>query len=476
MTRFSGSFGSGQRLSTQDPLMDRIVAAAADVAVYLSSFGTIERVQVGAAFEGESLEDWVGRAWTDTIAADTRDKVQKLLAEADDEGLSRERQVNQLLGGGYQVPVAFRVLSLPDESGYLALGRSLQPMSDLQQQLVETQQALERDYWRLREAETRYRLLFHRSTEALLLVDGTTFEILDANDGAGQALGLAHRDLVGSAFPSIDGLSEASSKALRRYLELGPGGRDDEPSPLLAPARDGREWSLTVSPLSEDPGSALLVQLRQPSGPSSRSGALATEELEALLRTSPDGFVVMNDSGEVIVANRAFRELVQMPPGDEVAGRSLRQWLGRPGADLTVLLTNLERHGEIRLFATTLRSELDVEAAVELSATRIEVHGRPLIGVAIRNVSRRIAGPSLRPRDLSLAMEQLADQVGQVSLKELVADTVGLVEGHFIEAALHLTGGNRTAAAEVLGVSRQSLYTKLRQYDLSVPEPGGGDS
>jgi hypothetical protein len=36
-----------------------------------------------------------------------------------------------------------------------------------------------------------------------------------------------------------------------------------------------------------------------------------------------------------------------------------------------------------------------------------------------------------------------------------------------IEAELELTGDNRAAAAEMLGLSRQSLYVKLRRYGLS---------
>jgi DNA-binding NtrC family response regulator len=63
-------------------------------------------------------------------------------------------------------------------------------------------------------------------------------------------------------------------------------------------------------------------------------------------------------------------------------------------------------------------------------------------------------------------VEQLTALVGRVSLKNLVRDTADLVERHFIEAALDMTGDNRTSAAEVLGVSRQSLYVKLRRYNL----------
>ena len=53
-----------------------------------------------------------------------------------------------------------------------------------------------------------------------------------------------------------------------------------------------------------------------------------------------------------------------------------------------------------------------------------------------------------------------------------------LVERHFIEAALELTSDNRTSAAEGLGVSRQSLYVKLRRHRLVSPDGDrdeGGD-
>jgi len=53
-----------------------------------------------------------------------------------------------------------------------------------------------------------------------------------------------------------------------------------------------------------------------------------------------------------------------------------------------------------------------------------------------------------------------------VPLKELVRESTDLIERLCIEAALELTGDNRASAAELLGLSRQSLYVKLRRYGL----------
>jgi len=70
--------------------------------------------------------------------------------------------------------------------------------------------------------------------------------------------------------------------------------------------------------------------------------------------------------------------------------------------------------------------------------------------------------------------EQLTELVGRVSLKEIVRESTDLIERLCIEAALTFTGNNRASAAEILGLSRQSLYSKLHRHGLGnlVSEAG----
>jgi DNA-binding NtrC family response regulator len=89
------------------------------------------------------------------------------------------------------------------------------------------------------------------------------------------------------------------------------------------------------------------------------------------------------------------------------------------------------------------------------------------VGVVVRELSRRNpaisrgSGPALPPLD-----------DGETPLKTLVQAAVAVVERHYVETALRMTDGNRTAAAERLGLSRQSLYAKLNRYGLD----GGSES
>ena len=92
---------------------------------------------------------------------------------------------------------------------------------------------------------------------------------------------------------------------------------------------------------------------------------------------------------------------------------------------------------------------------------------QPCLGFTIRDVGRRARPPSAPAgRELPRSVEQLTELVGRVPLKDLVRETTDLIERLCIEAALELTGDNRASAAEMLGLSRQSLYVKLRRYGL----------
>ena len=63
------------------------------------------------------------------------------------------------------------------------------------------------------------------------------------------------------------------------------------------------------------------------------------------------------------------------------------------------------------------------------------------------------------------------DLVGASPLKDIVAATTDVIEKMCIETAVELTRNNRVAAAEMLGLSRQSLYVKLRKYNLLESRP-----
>lgn len=63
-------------------------------------------------------------------------------------------------------------------------------------------------------------------------------------------------------------------------------------------------------------------------------------------------------------------------------------------------------------------------------------------------------------------MQSVIELIGGESLKDIVARTTDVVEKMCVETAVEMTSNNRVAAPQMLGLSRQSLYVKLRKYGL----------
>ena len=132
-----------------------------------------------------------------------------------------------------------------------------------------------------------------------------------------------------------------------------------------------------------------------------------------------------------------------------------------------MLIANLRQHGSVRLFATTLRGEYGAAAEIEVSGGGgAAAASSPASASPSAHVGRRLAAETRAGRELPRSVEQLTELVGRVPLKDLVRETTDVIERLCIEAALELTGDNRASAAEILGLSRQSLYVKLRRYGL----------
>lgn len=457
------------------------LVGAADVALVVDPAGVVIDAAAGGggvtglsampalgtdAGHGSLLDSWLGRRLVETVTADSRGKVEALLREAGASGTSPRRQVNHLSADGPDIPVAYTGIRLADGATVL-VGRDLRAVATLQQRLVETQQALERDYWRLRHVETRYRLLFQRSREAVLVVDAQTRKVVDANAAAGTLFGVPAERLVGRAYPP-EGAAHARQALDDLLVATRFDGTGDEAQVGLA---DGRAVRVAASCFRQDAQTLFLVRFTEVEAAGAAvPHAEAASPLAALLAGAPDAFVVSDADGVVRNANRAFLDLAQLGDEQQAVGRRLSSWVGRPGADMPVLLSMLRQHGVVRLVGTAVRGEHGTSTEVELSAVLAAHEPSPAVAWTIRDVGRRVGAGSGGARDLTRAVEQLTGLVGRVSLPELVRDTVEMVERHFIEAALELTRDNRTAAAEVLGLSRQSLYLKLRRHRLLPTE------
>lgn len=440
----------------------RLLATAADVALIVDRNGVV----VDVAFHQEDLgmelagsSDWIGRPWAETVAPDSRAKVTALLQEAAANADPRWRHINQASPGG-PVPILYTAVQVGD-GRVVAFGRDLKALASLQQRLIEAQQSMERDYSRLRHVEMRYRLLFQMSLEPFLIVDASTLRVIELNPAAVRLFGPAAERLSGRAV--FDAFAADSVQPVQALLSIvRAAGRADDVRARISGAE--QEFDVSASLFRQDNAQFFLVRLT-PAQAAAEVPKIKWKLLK-LVENAPDGFVVTNAEGRILTANDAFLEIAQLSSPDQAEGEMLERWLGQTAVDLNVLMANLRQHGSVRLFASTLRGEHGASTAVEVSAVSVMNSERECFGFSIRNVGRRLRS-DMQASPLPRSVEQLTGLVGRVSLRDLVRETTDIIERLSIETALEMTGDNRASAAEMLGLSRQSLYVKLRRYGLA---------
>jgi transcriptional regulator PpsR len=353
----------------------------------------------------------------------------------------------------------------------VVFGRDLRANAALQQKLINAQQAMERDYWRLRHMETRYRALFQVAGEAVLIVESSSGQLEEANPAAVALFGA---ETVRPGWLVADGFAPEDVPAVKLMLDGVRATGQNASVPAGIPGQAGKV-QVSASLFRYEKGAHLLLRVTSGRAPGQAEQAGRDSLALKLLDQAPDAFVVTDPDGRVLAVNQAFLALAQLPTELQARGQLLETWLGRTGVDLSVLISNLRQRGAVRLFSTVMRGQSGGVTDVEISAVAVNGGDTPCIGFTIRDVSRRLTGESRADRALPRSVGQMTELVGRVPLKDIVRDTADLIEQLCIEAALELTHDNRASAAEMLGLSRQSLYVKLRRFNLGDLTPASNN-
>jgi PAS domain-containing protein len=499
-------------------LANTFVSLSSDIALIIDSEGVITRVVQNANKPMSALaQAWVGRLWVDTVTGETRRKVELLLADVAAQGLAKQRQVNHAGDDqGADIPVAYTALRLSPQGPVLAVGRDLRAVAAIQQRFQNTQQELERSYWRLRQSESRCRLLFQVATDAVLVVDGPSQRIVEGNHAAAALMCAEPGPLAGrvaehqfdaSSRPAVAELLARASQAgqsaaiqvrlagthipmsvvataFRPLAQAGAGRGAHDGADADADADSGARAG-TATDTGAGTGAAgpvrVLLRVRASEPPEEDLVTLQTP-LARLVDTTAEGIVVTDATGRLVAANRAFAHLVLAENAQALAGQDLARWLGANGEELPALIQRVHGQGIAQLAQVSLRRERAQALQVDLTVTLLSDGDPARFGFTLRphmgptpdpaGSTNPLAAAPVNAQTLTLAqaIEALCRSLGEAPLGALLQRAEHLARSHLVQQALHHDAGNDEAAAVQLGISVQELSRLRREHvDKTTP-------
>lgn len=426
--------------------------ALAPFAQAAATLGAGDRVGVVATRPGWDLEPalrrWVGRTLTDVLDPAA---ARALLKARTQEGADTIEASG--LFDGAAVPLSIALLR--SEGVWHLHLRDRRAEVEMQGQLSRALAALAQDRREDRTLDGRHRALLDAMAEAVAVVDMETGRIVELTVSAARLLGGTAPGLAGAAFTQcFEG--RRRSEFIDTLATAAVFGGDDVVRAELRHGRGGVLIEPLIHRAAEE--TILVCRMRRSTG----SGEGRTQRgLAAVVGRTRDGIACLDVGGRITHANAAFVAMAGVAAPSRLIGQNLAWYLLRGELDLRALL-GADRSS---CFVTRLVAPDGRRLPVEIAATDLPGGG---IGLVVRDVSladilRGDIGVGVR-RDAAAA--GAVALVGSMPLRDIVLSTTDTVEQACIEAALRLTCDNRAAAASMLGLSRQSLYVKLRKFGL----------
>lgn len=463
MTRDSTYWDIGTVPHVEPDRLSEIISALADFALVIDRDGKVISVLASPAHSAlASLDQWENANVRDYLTTESVRKFEDTLAGyLSDPKTQRATELNHYdKKTDVEFPVVYTMHNIGSQETILLMGRDLRPVAEMQRQLVDAQIAVERDFELKRGYDTRFRVLMQSVHDAMVFVNVATGQIIDANNAAATLLRRTVDELKDTEFAKLfedQGRSELLAEMATSALSEGPS------SVRLVDQKNKRVFNAIPSFFRAAGTRTMLCRLAPDIEPESTSNDALPRALNAVFETGPDAIVITDAEGRITSANEAFLDMTDTAHNAAVEGRSLADYFDRGSVDLNVLLDSTGRSGRTRIYGTRLKGQFDGLSPVNISATPVDGDPKAAFAFVIRNMETLNKPDAEQSAD---SAQSAVDLVGNASLKEIVADTTDVIEKICIQTAIELTSNNRVAAAEMLGLSRQSLYVKLRKYGL----------
>lgn len=455
----------------------------ADIALSIDDALIIKKVYTRAGLgQFDLAKNWTGRPLIDVLTSESREKflgrIQSIKAGTQSHSKTQLKDFTRLAdvievnhcdnATGEEFPVQYSLHAMNDGDELILVGRDLSVLADTQQQLISAHFVIEREREKHRGKDTQFRILLEAINEPIMYLSASTGFIVDANAAAAGIFGHEPSSLIGKELNSLisgDGQNNIMELLVARAIT-----QETQPLPIQILGSDMRAF-LTTKLFRAAGERMLLCKITRSDhemAPAKDRDGLSI--LESMVETVPEAMLFCNAAGELICANDYFLDLVGAAHVLEVKGLRLSEFLQRGSIEAKILLDPSRHEKRIGTYHTTIKTRMGELTSVQISLVRINQHQEMTFGILIKPVGQleRESTPQSDQNTTNKEenLEAASNLVGRLSLKDIVSQTADVIEKVCIQTALELTDNNRVAAADMLSLSRQSLYVKLRKYSL----------
>ena len=438
-----------------------VILRASDISLLIDTAGLILEVIYNTENKNlGGIEHWRTRNIRDFITKESGIKLEEILNLSSNASNKVEKdtiQLNHTKNDGTDFPIQYSVHPTGVNNQILLFGRDLTQIAQAQQELMKTQLKFEREYDRYRSFDTKYRVILEQCGSAFIIVDETG-KIVDFNKKATTII--ERTDLQHITLEEL--INQRTSTEILNELETL---NKNAPSNALKAflKTSNKEVQLKGTFFRSNEGVHTLIRLNNTAN---HKAPHAREKLylSDLYQKTTDAFVFIDEEGKIVDTNDSFLTLSENANVDEVVGKSFSAFLRNTATDLKILTDNSKKLGKIRNYATEFITAFGSKIPVTISSTWVSNEDDDFYGFILRD-SSNIEFEKQNDNE-QYSWEATTKLVGSAPLKELVAQTGDIAERICLETALNLTSNNKVAAADLLSLSRQSLYVKLRKHNL----------
>ena len=211
----------------------------------------------------------------------------------------------------------------------------------------------------------------------------------------------------------LGGLFDSASRD-RLTTQLGAALGSDAAAPIpVKLSKGGRQANVDATGFSQSRRQYLLLIVT----PADEARAADDHSLSDIVETMPDAFVIADGDMRIVRANATFVELVDAASEEQLCGRALARLIGRPGIDLDLIASQMEKDGVARNVTSVVRNiSGSAEEPVEISAVATGDDTRHY-GFVIRPVGRRLREIASSGDDLPRSVDELTDRARELGLE-----------------------------------------------------------